>query len=51
MKNKIVYLLALLHYNIDQIREKKYLMEKNKYGRKKNDNAYRKKNRNRGSNV
>ena len=29
MKNKIVYLLALLHYNIDQIREKKYLMEKN----------------------
>jgi len=28
MKNKIVYLLALLHYNIDQIREKKYLMEK-----------------------
>lgn len=35
MKNKIVYLLALLHYNIDQIREKKYLMEKNKYGQKK----------------
>ena len=35
MKNKIVYLLALLHYNIDQIREKKYLMEKNKHGRKK----------------
>lgn len=50
MKNKIVYLLALLHYNIDQIREKKYLMEKNKHGRK-NDKSYRKKNRNRGSNL
>ena len=42
MKNKIVYLLALLHYNIDQIREKKYLMEKINMD-KKNDNAHRKK--------